>query len=253
MNTIEKKEGNPLLSIYFTAGYPALDSTIQIAKKLEEAGADFLEIGFPYSDPVADGPVIQHSSEVALANGMTVKKLFEQLRELRQHVHIPVFLMGYVNPVIQFGVEKFCEECKNVGVDGVIIPDLPMYEYEDLYKETFEKNGIANIFIVTPQTSTERIRKIDSLSNSFIYLLSSNATTGKTLDVGEDTNAYFKRIHDLQLKNPLIVGFGISNKEAFQKASQYTAGAIIGSAFVKRLGEKDYMAQIPDFIKSIKG
>ncbi|MDF2477045.1 MAG: tryptophan synthase subunit alpha [Sphingobacterium sp.] len=253
MNTIEKKGGNPLLSIYFTAGYPELDSTICIAKKLEEAGADFLEIGFPYSDPVADGPVIQHSSEVALANGMTVKKLFEQLRELRQHVRIPVFLMGYVNPVIQFGVEKFCEECKNVGVNGVIIPDLPMYEYEDLYKETFEKNGIANIFIVTPQTSTERIRKIDSLSNSFIYLLSSNATTGKTLDVGEDTNAYFKRIHDLQLKSPLIVGFGISNKEAFQKASQYTAGAIIGSAFVRRLGEKDYMDEIPDFIKSIKG
>ncbi|WP_223583902.1 tryptophan synthase subunit alpha [Sphingobacterium sp. GVS05A] len=253
MNTIEKKEGNPLLSIYFTAGYPELDSTVRIAKKLEEAGADFLEIGFPYSDPVADGPVIQHSSEVALANGMTVKKLFEQLRELRQHVQIPVFLMGYVNPVIQFGVEKFCEECKNVGVNGVIIPDLPMYEYEDLYRETFEKNGIANIFIVTPQTSTERIRKIDSLSNSFIYLLSSNATTGKTLDVGEDTNAYFKRIHDLQLQNPLIVGFGISNKDAFQKASQYTAGAIIGSAFVKRLGEKDYMDKIPDFIKSIKG
>ena len=253
MTTIEKKEGNPLLSIYFTAGYPELDSTVRIAKKLEEAGADFLEIGFPYSDPVADGPVIQHSSEVALANGMTVTKLFEQLRELRQHVQIPVFLMGYVNPVIQFGVEKFCEECKNVGVDGVIIPDLPMYEYEDLYKETFEKNGIANIFIVTPQTSTERIRKIDSLSNSFIYLLSSNATTGKTLDVGEDTNAYFKRIHDLELKNPLIVGFGISNKEAFQKASQYTAAAIIGSAFVKRLGEQDYMDQIPDFIKSIKG
>ncbi|MND85965.1 Tryptophan synthase alpha chain [compost metagenome] len=253
MNTIEKKEGNPLLSIYFTAGYPELDSTIRIAKKLEEAGADFLEIGFPYSDPVADGPVIQHSSEVALANGMTVKKLFEQLRELRQHVQIPVFLMGYVNPVIQFGVEKFCEECKNVGVNGVIIPDLPMYEYEDLYRETFEKNGIANIFIVTPQTSTERIRKIDSLSNSFIYLLSSNATTGKTLDVGEDTNAYFKRIHDLQLNNPLIVGFGISNKDAFQKASQYTAGAIIGSAFVKRLGEKDYMDQIPNFIQSIKG
>lgn len=253
MTTIEKKEGKPLLSIYFTAGYPELDSTVRIAKKLEEAGADFLEIGFPYSDPVADGPVIQHSSEVALANGMTVKKLFDQLRELRNQVQIPVFLMGYVNPVIQFGVEKFCEECKNVGVNGVIIPDLPMYEYEDLYKDTFEKNGIANIFIVTPQTSTERIRKIDSLSNSFIYLLSSNATTGKTLDVSEDTNAYFKRIHDLQLKNPLIVGFGISNKEAFQKASLHTAGAIIGSAFVKRLGEKDYMDQIPDFIKSIKG
>lgn len=252
MNTIEKKEGKPLLSIYFTAGYPELDSTLRIAQKLQEAGADFLEIGFPYSDPVADGPVIQHSSEVALANGMTVDTLFEQLRELRKHVHIPVFLMGYVNPVLQFGVEKFCEECRKIGVDGVIIPDLPMDEYEELYKETFEKNGIANIFIVTPQTSIERIRKIDGLSNSFIYLLSSNATTGKTLDVSEDTHAYFKRIHDLQLKNPLIVGFGISNKEAFQKASVYTTGAIIGSAFVKRLREPHYLDQIPEFIKSIK-
>jgi len=253
MNTIEKKEGNPLLSIYFTAGYPTLDSTISIAKKLEEAGADFLEIGFPYSDPVADGPVIQHSSEVALENGMTVKILFEQLRELRSHVSIPVFLMGYVNPVLQFGIEKFCEECKNVGINGVIIPDLPMYEYEELYKETFEKNGIANIFIVTPQTSEERILKIDSLSNSFIYLLSSNATTGKTLDVGDNTTAYFKRISDLQLKNPLIVGFGISDKSTFEKASSFTAGAIIGSAFVKRLKEQDFLNQFPAFISSIKG
>lgn len=253
MNTIEKKEGKPLLSIYFTAGYPTLDSTISIAKKLEEAGADFLEIGFPYSDPVADGPVIQHSSEVALENGMTVKILFEQLRELRSHVSIPVFLMGYVNPVLQFGIEKFCEECKNVGINGVIIPDLPMYEYEELYKETFEKNGIANIFIVTPQTSEERILKIDSLSNSFIYLLSSNATTGKTLDVGDNTTAYFKRISDLQLKNPLIVGFGISDKSTFEKASSFTAGAIIGSAFVKRLKEQNFLNQFPAFISSIKG
>ncbi len=253
MNTIEKKEGKPLLSIYFTADYPTLDSTISIAKKLEEAGADFLEIGFPYSDPVADGPVIQHSSEVALENGMTVKILFEQLRELRSHVSIPVFLMGYVNPVLQFGIERFCEECKNVGINGVIIPDLPMYEYEELYKETFEKNGIANIFIVTPQTSEERILKIDSLSNSFIYLLSSNATTGKTLDVGDNTTAYFKRIRDLQLKNPLIVGFGISDKSTFEKASSFTAGAIIGSAFVKRLKEQDFLNQFPAFISSIKG
>lgn len=252
MNKIEKKEETPLLSIYFTAGYPDLDSTLHIAKKLEDAGADFLEIGFPYSDPVADGPVIQHSSEVALGNGMTLTILFEQLRHLREQVSIPVFLMGYVNPVLQFGVEKFCEACKNAGVDGVIIPDLPMYEYEELYQEIFEKNGLANIFIVTPQTSEERIRKIDNLSNSFIYLLSSNATTGKTLDVGENTNAYFKRIHDMQLKNPLIVGFGISDKTTFQKASTYTTGAIIGSAFVKRLNEQDYLEKIPEFIKSIK-
>ncbi|WP_293956425.1 MULTISPECIES: tryptophan synthase subunit alpha [unclassified Sphingobacterium] len=252
MNTIEKKEGKPLLSIYFTAGYPTLDSTISIAKKLEEAGADFLEIGFPYSDPVADGPVIQHSSEIALANGMTLEKLFDQLNDLREHISIPVFLMGYFNPVLQFGVEKFCEACKNVGVTGVIIPDLPMDEYEDFYKETFEKNGVANVFIVTPQTSTERIRKIDSLSKSFIYLLSSNATTGKTLDVGDNTAAYFKRVYDLHLKNPLIVGFGISDKTTFQKATRDTAGAIIGTAFVKRLKDQDYINQIPAFISSIK-
>ncbi|WP_294184052.1 tryptophan synthase subunit alpha [uncultured Sphingobacterium sp.] len=252
MNTIEKKEGKPLLSIYFTAGYPTLDSTISIAKKLEEAGADFLEIGFPYSDPVADGPVIQHSSEIALANGMTLEKLFDQLNDLREHISIPVFLMGYFNPVLQFGVEKFCEACKNVGVTGVIIPDLPMDEYEDFYKETFEKNGVANVFIVTPQTSTERIRKIDSLSKSFIYLLSSNATTGKTLDVEDNTAAYFKRVYDLHLKNPLIVGFGISDKTTFQKATRDTAGAIIGTAFVKRLKDQDYINQIPAFISSIK-
>ncbi|WP_294345414.1 tryptophan synthase subunit alpha [uncultured Sphingobacterium sp.] len=252
MNTIEKKEGKPLLSIYFTAGYPTLDSTISIAKKLEEAGADFLEIGFPYSDPVADGPVIQHSSEIALANGMTLEKLFDQLNDLREHISIPVFLMGYFNPVLQFGVEKFCEACKNVGVTGVIIPDLPMDEYEDFYKETFEKNGVANVFIVTPQTSTERIRKIDSLSKSFIYLLSSNATTGKTLNVGDNTAAYFKRVYDLHLKNPLIVGFGISDKTTFQKATRDTAGAIIGTAFVKRLKDQDYINQIPAFISSIK-
>lgn len=252
MNTIEKKEGTPLLSIYFTAGYPTLDSTISIAKKLEEAGADFLEIGFPYSDPVADGPVIQHSSEIALANGMTLEKLFDQLNDLREHISIPVFLMGYFNPVLQFGVEKFCEACKNVGVTGAIIPDLPMDEYEDFYKETFEKNGVANVFIVTPQTSTERIRKIDSLSRSFIYLLSSNATTGKTLDVEDNTAAYFKRVNDLHLKNPLIVGFGISDKTTFQKATRDTAGAIIGTAFVKRLKDQDYLNQIPAFISSIK-
>ncbi|MDQ1152260.1 tryptophan synthase subunit alpha [Sphingobacterium zeae] len=252
MNTIEKKEGTPLLSIYFTAGYPTLDSTISIAKKLEEAGADFLEIGFPYSDPVADGPVIQHSSEIALENGMTLEKLFDQLNDLREHISIPVFLMGYFNPVLQFGVEKFCEACKNVGVAGAIIPDLPMDEYEDFYKGTFEKNGVANVFIVTPQTSTERIRKIDSLSRSFIYLLSSNATTGKTLDVGDNTAAYFKRVNDLHLKNPLIVGFGISDKTTFQKATRDTAGAIIGTAFVKRLKDQDYLNQIPAFISSIK-
>ncbi|GHE23685.1 tryptophan synthase subunit alpha [Sphingobacterium griseoflavum] len=241
-----------LLSIYFTAGYPDLDSTVTIAEELEKSGADFLEIGFPYSDPVADGPVIQHSSETALRNGMTLTLLFEQLKALRSRVSIPVFLMGYFNPVLQFGVENFCRSCAAVGIDGVIIPDLPMYEYEELYQETFYKHGVSNIFLVTPQTSTERIRKIDKLSKSFIYLLSSNATTGKNLEVGESSSAYFKRLKDMELSNPLVIGFGISNAKTFGQATNYAKGAIIGTAFVKLLAEDDYLSKIRGFIAAIK-
>ncbi|SFT13381.1 tryptophan synthase subunit alpha [Sphingobacterium wenxiniae] len=247
------KHANGLLSIYFTAGYPSLDSTLQIAKMLEEAGADFLEIGFPYSDPVADGPVIQHSSEVALQNGMNIPLLFEQLKNLREQVSIPVFLMGYFNPVLQYGIENFCKSCKEVGVNGVIIPDLPMYEYEELYRDIFEENGISNIFLVTPQTSEERIRYIDNLSTGFIYVLSSNATTGKTLEVKESSAAYYQKLKDMDLKNPLVIGFGISSAQTFQKATEYAQGAIVGSAFVKLLGEPDYMDKIPSFIQGIKG
>ena len=247
------KHSNGLLSIYFTAGYPTLDSTLTIAKALEDAGADFLEIGFPYSDPVADGPTIQHASEEALKNGMTVKLLFEQLKDLRQHVTIPVYLMGYFNPVLQYGVENFCKSCKEVGVNGTIIPDLPMYEYEELYQTIFEENGISNIFLVTPQTSVERIYKIDDLTTNFIYLLSSNAITGNQLEVKDQAESYFKRIKDMDLKNPFIIGFGISNKETFQKATTYANGAIVGTAFVKLLAEKNYIEKIPEFIKSIKG
>lgn len=246
------KHANGLLSIYFTAGYPTLDSTLQVAKALEAARVDFLEIGFPYSDPVADGPTIQHSSEEALKNGMTLQVLFEQLRDLRKHVSIPVFLMGYVNPVIQFGVENFCKACREVGVNGTIIPDLPMYEYEELYKSTFEENGISNIFLVTPQTSEQRIRKIDKLSSSFIYLLSSNSTTGKNLEVKDQAESYFKRIQDMDLDNPFIIGFGISNQETFRKATTYANGAIVGTAFVKLLAEEDYLKKIPEFIKSLR-
>lgn len=253
MIKIKKTGDQGLLSIYYTAGYPTLDSTVTIAKKLEESGADFLEIGFPYSDPVADGPTIQHSSEVALKNGMTVEILFEQLKELRKHVTIPVFLMGYVNPLLQYGVERFCADCKKVGIDGIIVPDLPMYEYEELYKDTFEQNDVANIFIVTPQTSEERIRKIDKLSNSFIYLLSSNATTGTELNVGDTTTAYFQRIKDMQLANPIAIGFGISNRQSFEQATSFATGAIIGTAFVKLLTKDNYLDEIPNFIKSIKG
>lgn len=245
-------EGDRLLSIYYTAGYPTLDSTVGIAEKLEQSGANFLEIGFPYSDPVADGPVIQHSSEAALKNGMTLQLLFEQLKSLRERVSIPVFLMGYFNPVLQFGVENFCKACQEVGVTGTIIPDLPIYEYEELYRPIFEKYGISNVFLVTPQTSAQRIRKIDELSTSFIYLLSSNATTGKQLNVENQSEAYFARIKALNLKNPTIIGFGISNKETFDKATDYAQGAIVGTAFVRLLGEEGYMEKIGNFVKSFK-
>jgi tryptophan synthase alpha chain len=246
------KNSNGLLSIYFTAGYPTLDSTIEIAKTLEQSGVDFLEIGFPYSDPVADGPTIQHSSEVALKNGMTLKLLFDQLKDLRKHVSIPVYLMGYFNPVLQFGVENFCKACKEVGVNGTILPDLPMYEYEDLYQTIFEENGISNIFLVTPQTSEERIRKIDSLTTNFIYLLSSNATTGKQLEVKNQSEDYFNRIKEMDLVNPFVIGFGISNKETFEKATAYANGAIVGTAFVKILAQENPLKHIPDFINNLK-
>lgn len=252
-NIFNDESQNRLLSIYYTAGYPTLDSTVSIAEKLEKAGADFLEIGFPYSDPVADGPVIQHSSEVALKNGMTLKLLFEQLKELREKVSIPVFLMGYCNPVLQYGVENFCRDCQQAGINGVIIPDLPMYEYEDLYQNIFHQYQVSNIFLVTPQTSEERIRKIDRLSNSFIYLLSSNATTGKDLDVGNQTERYFQRLKDMKLKNPLVIGFGISDRFTFQKATNYAKGAIIGSAFVRLLEAENYKHAITDFVQGIKG
>lgn len=247
------KQANGLLSIYFTAGYPSLESTVDIAEALEKAGADFLEIGFPYSDPVADGPTIQFSSEEALKNGMTLQVLFEQLQDLRKRVSIPVYLMGYFNPVLQYGVENFCKKCKEVGVNGTIIPDLPMYEYEELYENIFQENGISNIFLVTPQTSEERIRKIDKLSSSFIYLLSSNATTGTQLNIQDQSERYFQRIKDMDLDNPVVIGFGIHNKDTFQKATTYAQGAIVGTAFVKLLAEENYLDKIPNFIKALKG
>ena len=243
-----KKQQKDLLSIYYTAGYPNLNDTLKIAETLEQSGADFLEIGFPYSDPVADGQVIQASSKQALDNGMTLSLLFDQLKDLRQKVTIPILLMGYVNVVLQYGVEEFCKKCQEVGVDGCIIPDLPMYEYEELYQITLEKYDLSNIFLVTPQTSAERIRKIDDLSNAFIYLVSSSATTGNNLSVSENSSAYFKRIADMQLKNPFVIGFGISDKATYDAANQYASGAIIGSAFVKNIDKDDLEESIKGFM-----
>lgn len=248
----ERKKEN-VLSIYFTAGYPNLNSTVEIAEALEKAGADFLEIGIPYSDPLADGPVIQSSSLKAIENGMTIKVLFEQLKELRKRVSIPVLLMGYVNPILQYGVENFCASCKEVGVDGLIAPDLPMYEYEEMYRGCFDDNQLSNIFLITPQTSDERIRKIDELSNGFIYLLSSSSTTGKNVSLSDITEDYFSRLKNMNLKNPTMIGFGISDNKSFSKASQYANGAIVGTAFVRLLGESDYLDKIGSFIAALKG
>mgnify|MGYP001557205174 FL=1 len=253
LNQLFNTKKQDLLSIYFTAGYPELNSTVAIAEALEKAGANFLEIGFPYSDPVADGPTIQESSQRSLENGMTLNVLFNELKELRDKVSIPILLMGYANPMVQYGVERFCKTASEAGVDGVIVPDLPMYEYENMYKDIFARYGLSNIFLVTPQTSEERIRKIDELSNSFIYLLSSSSITGGNLNVSDKIENYYKRIKAMNLKNPVIIGFGISNNATYKKACEYANGAIVGSAFVKYLGSrKDYLAGIGEFIKNIR-
>jgi tryptophan synthase alpha chain len=252
LNKLFDSKKDNLLSIYFTAGYPELNTTVAIAEALEKAGVDFLEIGFPYSDPVADGPTIQHSSQKSLENGMNLNLLFEELKDLRKSVSIPIMLMGYFNPVVQYGVERFCKKAAEVGVDGIIVPDLPMYEYEKLYSSHFIDNGLSNIFMVTPQTSKERIRKIDELSNSFIYLLSASSITGKSLQLSTTIEEYYKRIKAMQLKNPEIIGFGITDNIAFKKACEYARGAIVGSTFVKLLGEENYLEKIEGFVKTIR-
>ena len=252
LNTLFESKKDNLLSIYFTAGYPELNTTVAIAEALEKSSVDFLEIGFPYSDPVADGPTVQHSSQKALENGMNLNQLFEELKDMRKKVSIPILLMGYFNPMVQYGIERFCKKATEVGVDGIIVPDLPMYEYEMLYSKYFTENGLSNIFLVTPQTSEERIRKIDTLSNSFIYLLSSSTITGKGLQLTNTIEDYYKRIKAMQLNNPAIIGFGITNHGTFNKACEYARGAIVGSAFVRFLESENYLEKIPEFVKSIR-
>ena len=232
----EKKEN--ILSVYFTAGFPELNDTVKIIQELEKNGVDLIEIGMPFSDPVADGPTIQHSSEVALGNGMSVKLLFEQLKKIRETENIPLILMGYFNPILQFGVEKFCKICSEVGIDGVILPDLPLNEFEESYREIFLKNNLHNILLITPQTSEKRIRQIDQASEGFIYMVSSSSTTGTGKKVEDFQQEYFERIRQMNLKSPRLIGFGISDHATFVNACRYANGAIIGSAFVKLLDEK---------------
>ncbi|MDP2686060.1 MAG: tryptophan synthase subunit alpha [Aequorivita sp.] len=253
MNRIQQKlsENKKLLSIYFTAGYPKLGDTVEILQQLEKNGVDIVEIGLPFSDPLADGPTIQESSQTALKNGMTTDLLFEQLKDIRKKVSIPLILMGYFNPVLQFGVENFCGKCAEVGIDGLILPDLPLAEYEENYAAIFKKYGLINIFLITPQTSEERIQQIDSASEGFIYMVSSASVTGSATGFGNEQNDYFQRIALMKLKNPLVVGFGINNAETFQQATKHTSGAIIGSAFIKMLSEKG-LDGISTFIKTIR-
>jgi len=253
MNRINDKlqENKKLLSIYFTAGYPNLHDTVPIIEALEKSGVDMIEIGLPFSDPLADGPTIQASSTQALRNGMTTQLLFEQLADIRKTVSIPLIIMGYFNPVLQYGVPEFCNRCKEIGIDGLILPDLPLNEYQDHYKAIFENNGLTNVFLITPQTSEERIREIDSATNGFIYLVSSASTTGSQGEFGNAQTEYFQRINAMNLNNPQIVGFGICNAATFQQATETTNGAIIGSAFIKMLSEKG-VDGIPSFVMSIR-
>ncbi len=252
MNRIQEKlqSNKKLLSIYFTAGYPALNDTVNIIENLEKSGVDMIEIGLPFSDPLADGPTIQDSSTKALNNGMSTKVLFNQLKHIRKTVSIPLIIMGYFNPILQYGVKAFCQKCQEIGIDGLIIPDLPVDVYTKEYKTIFDTYGLINIFLITPQTSNERIRFIDSVSNGFIYMVSTASVTGSQSGFGNEQTQYFKRIASMGLNNPQIVGFGINNHDTFTQATHYAKGAIIGSAFIKYI-EKNDINTIKTFIKNI--
>lgn len=246
---LNKKER--VLNVYCTAGYPNLDSIGEVISALQENGADLVEIGMPYSDPLADGPVIQQSSMVALANGMTIATLLQQLRELKDRISIPVILMGYMNPVLQYGFERFCADAAAAGVDGLILPDLPEYEFETEYGPVIHQYGLDFIFLVTPETSPERIRKLDQLSSGFLYAVSSSSTTGNEKDMS-GVDAYLQRLQSSQLKNPVLVGFGIRDKQSFDAACRYSNGAIIGSAYIRALeGSTDIKQSTADFLQAI--
>jgi tryptophan synthase alpha chain len=250
INKVFNKKKN-LLSIYFTAGFPEINDTLKIIEELDKSQVDMIEIGLPFSDPLADGPTIQKSSEKALSNGMTTNLLFNQLKGLRKISEIPVVIMGYFNPILQYGIEKFCSNCKDVGIDGLIIPDLPADIFKKNYKIIFEKYKLNMMFLITPQTSNERINLIDDLSKGFIYMVSSYSVTGAKDSFDKYQIEYFKRIKKLNLSNPLLIGFGISNKKTFQAACQNSNGAIIGSAYIKYI-ENHGVSKTQDFIKLIK-
>ncbi|MHA6247805.1 tryptophan synthase subunit alpha [Pontibacter sp. CAU 1760] len=253
IKTLFEQKPQGLLSVYFTAGYPNLEDTVPIILELEKNGVDLIEVGMPFSDPLADGPTIQKSSEIALKNGMTIPKLFEQLQEIRKHTQIPLVLMGYLNPVMQYGVERFCQKAREVGIDGIILPDLPLADYVREYKEIFEQNNLSKIFLITPHTPEQRIREIDSHTNGFVYMVSSASTTGSTTGQAVVNTDYFSRVGKMGLRNPGMIGFGIHNRDTFSQACNHARGAIIGSAFIKALGQEGTVAEnIQTFIQSIR-
>ena len=253
MNRINKtlNQDKKLLSIYFTAGFPQLEDTVPILEQLQEAGVDMIELGLPFSDPLADGPTIQESSTQALRNGMTTDKLFIQLEGNRERIHVPLIVMGYFNPMMQYGVERFCKRCQEVGIDGLIIPDLPADVYHEQYQSLFQQYGLLNMFLITPQTPDERILYIDQVSEGFIYMVSSAATTGAQGSFGDTQQHYFQRIADMKLQSKLLVGFGISNAKTYQAAVAHSQGAIIGSAFIKHL-EANGNQSVQEFVKTIR-
>ena len=252
INTLFEKKNNNILSVYFTAGFPNLNDTVKIIQELEKNGVDLIEVGMPFSDPTADGPTIQKSSELALQNGMSLNLLFEQLKTIRESVSIPLVIMGYFNPVYQYGIKEFCEKCNEIGIDGTILPDLPLDEFEGEYKTTYEENNLHNILLITPQTSEARIRQIDEASSGFIYMVSSSSTTGAGKKVEDFQKDYFEKIQDMNLKNPTVIGFGISDNATFVNACKYANGAIIGSAFVSSFNtEQTLEVSVAQFVKNM--
>ncbi len=246
----ERKQNN-VLNVYCTAGYPELNSTTEVMNALQANGADLIELGMPYSDPLADGPVIQHSSTIALNNGMTIQELFNQLKDCRKDISVPVVLMGYMNPVLQYGFEQFCKDAAAVGVDGLILPDLPEYEFETEFGAIIKQYGLDFIFLVTPETSDERIKKLDSLSSGFLYAVSSSSTTGSDKNM-TDVDAYLQKLKNMQLKNPVLVGFGIKDKQTFDAACTHANGAIIGTAFIKALDDTtDVESTVKKFLDGV--
>ncbi|WP_319482221.1 tryptophan synthase subunit alpha [uncultured Draconibacterium sp.] len=252
INQLFERKNENILSVYFTAGFPNLNDTVEIIQQLEKNGVDLIEIGMPFSDPTADGPTIQRTSEIALKNGMSIKVLFEQLKTVRESVSIPLVLMGYFNPVYQYGVEKFCQKCNEIGIDGTILPDLPLDEFDAEYKTIFERNNLHNILLITPQTSEARIRQIDDASEGFIYMVSSSSTTGAGKKVEDFHKDYFEHIQNMQLKNPRLIGFGISDNATYNNACKYASGAIIGSAFVSSFSKEQAIADsVKQFVKNM--